>query len=367
MSGGRNELKELIVDRIRREGPISFRDFMEMALYHPDLGYYEKNVEIGKEGDFITSPKVGGIFGRTLFNALKEMLELSNSDTLVEIGAGDGTLTLQILDKALSKGFNLNYIVVEKSKRYGNILKERLRDYRVKIYSDIREIEEPLEGVIFSNELIDALPVHIVEFNDNEFFEIFITEEKGILKEIKLPLSNEDIIKYLNSINFKLENGQRIEINIEAKKILKSINDILKKGFVVFIDYGYVEKEILAPYRIKGTIRGFKKHKIIEDILENPGNIDITSSVNFSAIYKYASEIGFKLVGFTNQANFLLDSGILEEIVDEKDIFAVKYLTLPESGGMGEIFKVIVLSKDIEIENLRCLKNKPQRESYRLP
>ena len=367
MSGGRNELKELIVNRIRREGPISFRDFMEMALYHPCLGYYEKNVKIGKEGDFITSPKVGGIFGRALFNALREMLELSDSDILIEIGAGDGTLSLQILDSASSKGFNLNYIIVEKSKKNRDILREKLKDHRVKIYSDIEEIEKPQDCVIFSNELLDALPVHIVEFDGNEFFEIFVTEENGTLKEIKLPLTNRDIINYLSNIDFELEKGQRIEINLEARKILKSIDNVLKRGFVVFIDYGHVEKEILAPYRIRGTIRGFKKHRLVEDILENPGDIDITSSVNFSAIYRFANEIGFKLVGFTNQANFLLDSGILEEIVDEKDIFAVKYLTLPESGGMGEIFKVMILSKNIETTHLKCLTNSPQRESYKLP
>ncbi|MGB9668712.1 MAG: class I SAM-dependent methyltransferase, partial [Thermosulfidibacteraceae bacterium] len=252
MNGDRNILKELIAERIKENGPISFREFMEMALYYPKFGYYEKEVSIGKTGDFVTSPKVGSIFGRTLFKAFREMLEIVESNTLLELGAGDGTLAEDIILKAKEINIELDYIIIEKSEKLRRMIRNKLGKYRVKILKSLEEIGDKISGIIFSNELIDALPVHIVEREKDGLYEIFIDCKDGEFEELKVKLKDKRIISYINEMGIELRDGQRIEVNLDAEKILASIYEILEKGFVVFIDYGYIAEEITAPYRLKG-------------------------------------------------------------------------------------------------------------------
>lgn len=356
------KLEELIKDEIRTKGRITFKRFMELALYHPELGYYSRGPKIGKKGDFYTSVSVGSIFGRTLAKALKEMLELSGSDTIVELGAGEGTLAGDILS---SLGDDVKYIIVEKSPAFVKRQKEALKAFKNVSWIDEPQNLPPLSGVIFSNELFDALPVHLVE-KKGRLFEVYVSLKGENFCEILDEPSTEKIYEYFERLNVKLADDFRTEVNLEGAKLIKLLGEKLYRGFVVTIDYGYPSHELYMDYRNRGTLVCYYRHKVNDNPYQHIGEQDITAHVNFSALAAYGKDAGLEVCGFTNQANFLIDAGILEEASSPDEILKAKTLILPESG-MGEVFKVLIQHKGFdEKPRLSCLKNAPRRGSYEL-
>ncbi len=355
-------LEDIIREEIRKEGKITFKRFMELALYHPQYGYYSKGPYIGKKGDFYTSVSVGSIFGKTLAKALKEMLNISQTNTIVELGAGDGTLARDILS---SLGDSVNYIIVEKSPVFVKRQKKNLNKFRNIYWIDSIEHLPCISGVIFSNELFDALPVHLVE-NRKKLFEVYVSIEDNCFFEILDKPSTEKIYEYFDKLKINLPEDFRTEVNLEGTKLIKQLGGKLDKGFIVTIDYGYPSHELYKDYRNRGTLLCYHKHRVNENPYENIGNQDITSHVNFTALAMYGKEAGLEICGFTNQANFLIDSGILDEASNPEEILKIKTLILPESG-MGEVFKVLIQYKGFKTKpKLSCLKNAPKRSSYEL-
>ncbi len=355
-------LEDIIKEEIRKEGKITFKRFMELALYHPQYGYYSKGPHIGKKGDFYTSVSVGSIFGKTLAKALKEMLNISQTNTIVELGAGDGTLARDILSLL---GDSVNYIIVEKSPAFIKRQKKNLHKFRNIYWIDSIEHLPCISGVIFSNELFDALPVHLVE-NRKKLFEVYVSIEDNRFFEILDKPSTEKIYEYFDKLKIKLPEDFRTEVNLEGTSLIKQLGEKLDKGFIVTIDYGYPSHELYKDYRNRGTLLCYYKHRVNENPYENIGNQDITSHVNFTALAMYGKEAGLEICGFTNQANFLIDSGILDEASNPEEILKIKTLILPESG-MGEVFKVLIQYKGFKTKpKLSCLKNAPKRSSYEL-
>ncbi len=359
-----NRLEEFIRDRILREGPITFRDFMELALYHPELGYYSRGPAIGREGDFFTSSSVGDLFGRALALALKEMLEVSGGDTLVEMGAGTGDLAADVLSEFRRRGWGVRYVIVEKSPALVELQKKRLSGFGVEWASSVSELSG-VRGVFFSNELVDAFPVHVVEKRDGRLWEVCVDWRDGFC-EVLAPPSSPLIEEFFSMQGVELAEGFRTEVNLEMLEWLSQVASAIDVGFLLTIDYGYTSAEFYADYRSRGTLMCYWRHTPVEDPYIRVGEQDMTSHVNFSVLAAYGERFGLEVVGFTNQANFLIDAGILELAKEPSEMLKVKTLIMPGQG-MGETFKVLVQQKGIKGKiNLRCLSHAPKRPSFSL-
>ena len=357
------ELEAIIAEEIKEKGPITFKRFMELALYHPRYGYYSKGPSIGRKGDFYTSSSVGSIFGRTLARALAEMLDVAGASTVVEMGAGTGDLAVDVIEGFREMGRDVEYLIVERSAGMRSVENERL------LSLGVRQVEldgmEPVCGVFFSNELVDAFPVHLVKREGGRLREVYVDYRDGFVEVLGEP-SDERIEEFFRIQQVELPEGFITEVNLEMVDWLEKLSRVLKRGFLLTIDYGYTKREFYSPVRSRGTLMCYYRHTASENPYVRVGEQDITSHVNFSALALYGERFGFRVVGFTNQANFLIDAGILELARDERELLQVKTLVMP-GAGMGEMFKVLVQARGIDGEiNLRSLRNAPKRESFAL-
>jgi len=380
---GKDQLISIIKDRIKKEGEISFRDFMDMALYYPELGYYTSPEEkIGGYGDFFTASELDRAFGELLgkqFAQIYTKLEEKNFQ-IVEIGAGKGYLAfdiLQFLHENHPQIFkNTTYIIIEKSPYHIKTQKEILSVFEnVEWVQDIIDFEdESITGVIFSNELFDSFPVHLIRKLKGKIYEVFINvDEDNNVHEV-LREAPEEILKYIKELNIDIPEGMQTEINLDASDYIQKIGKKLKKGFVITIDYGYPSGELYKPYRMRGTLLCYYRHRYSENFYENVGMQDITSHVNFSALKYYGMIAGLDFTGFTDQAHFLTNLGLMEifEKLQEKNDYEsferlnrLKTLVLPK--GMGEKFKVLVQHKNVKDPSIKGLDMLPyMSDRYRL-
>ena len=348
---------EIIIERIRREGPISFRDFMEMALYYPGQGYYTSAGEkTGKTGDFYTSPYLSSLFGEMIAGQMEEMWQLLGRQpfTIVEQGAGTGLLCRDILRRLQENKElydQLNYIIIEKNglaRQKGMPVLPR----RVSFCEAIGDLP-PITGCIFSNELIDNFSVHQVVMQE-ELMEVFVDhKEEGFVETLR-PACPE-LREYLQELQVTLPPGFRTEINLQATEWIGSVSSILHKGFVLTIDYGYPSSDLYSPGKKTGTLVCYHHHRINFCPYEHVGDQDITTHVNFSALDHWGRNHGLEYCGYTNQTYFLQGLGLthhlrkLEEAGrknadDESEKLLFVRTLLME---MGNKFKVLIQKKGI--------------------
>jgi SAM-dependent MidA family methyltransferase len=377
---GKKELVDIILDEIRKRGGVSFRDFMDFALYYPSLGYYTSNKEkIGGYGDFFTSSELDPVFGQLLAKQFYEIyLKYFKNKKIyvVEIGSGKGLLAYDVLNEIRNKYTdfyrNLEFVSIEKSLYHLKSQQEILKDFNVKWYESIEQLED-VEGIIYSNELFDALPVHLIRKVKGQIYEIYLTEKNGeIVEELREPI--KEILDYLEVLNIDITEGMTTEINLIGVDLIQKIGQKLREGFVFTIDYGYPSKELYKPYRMRGTLLCYYKHTYNENYYENVGLQDITSHVNFSSLVYYGKKSGLNFTGFTDQAHFLINLGLadvmmeLQEKGDYKSyerLNRLKTLILPK--GMGEKFKILIQHKNIENPDLSGLKIlPPQNDRYKI-
>ncbi len=356
-------LSDIIIQKIHKEGPISFRDFMDMSLYYPGLGYYTSEKDkIGKKGDFYTSPNLTPAFGEMLGVQLEEMWSiLGEKDfTIVEMGAGTGLLSMDVLgylkrNPELSR--NLDYCIVEKSPALRKEQQVRLGE-NARWCSSLHELSG-MTGCVFSNELVDAFPVHQVVMK-KELMEVLLDHKDGFM-EIFEPASDE-LNDYFAELGIVLPHGYRTEVNFDAVKWIQELGEIIKKGFVITIDYGYQSSELYKEYRNRGTLMCYYRHTANEDPYGHPGEQDITSHVNFSALSHWGEKNGLELCGFTDLVRFMVGLGIDDYLKREqqkdqvnywKKMLPIKTLIME----MGETFKVLIQKKGVDCNNgLSCLK-----------
>jgi len=356
-------LSSIIIQKIKQHGPISFYDFMEMALYYPELGYYTSSHEkIGAQGDYYTSSNLTSAFGEMLGKQIEEMWGVLGYKkfTVVEMGAGRGLLSgdvLSYLKKNHELYRGLNYCIVEKSPTLRKEQKTRLVAENVSWYDSITELSG-MTGCIFSNELPDAFPVHVVVM-ENELTEVFVDYENSFI-EVLRPAKGE-LKNYLEELKINLPFGYRSEINLDAIKWIHEISSTLKKGFVITIDYGYPSDELYQEYRNRGTLMCYYKHSVNEMPYEHIGEQDMTTHVNFSALDHWGRKTGLDFCGFTDQMHFLIGLGIDEYLknLQEKDpanyyrkMLPVKTLLME----MGETFRILIQKKGVERFELSGLK-----------
>jgi SAM-dependent MidA family methyltransferase len=372
-----NSLQQKIIEKIKKEGPVTFKTFMEMALYEPELGYYaSQKTRIGRSGDFYTSSHLHPAFGMMLGKQIEEMWEMIGRPSafqIVEMGSGAGYLCKDILEYYRGLGIgglasgesprrqgleraiikNLQYVIVELNPLMRESQKNLLSEFsdKVRWISSIKELSA-ITGCILSNELLDAFPVHIIEMND-EIKEIFVSTDNEKLTEIKGAPSTNGIADYLKEFSIGLEKGHRSEINLEIKNWLGEINRVLTEGFILTIDYGYSSEDYYSEDRNRGTLLCYHENQVTEDPYQNIGEQDITAHVNFSSVKKWGDELGINTIGFCPQGTFLVSLGIDEVIAEIHkihknsdypfEVARIKKLILP--GTMGETHKVIIQYK----------------------
>jgi len=359
----KRSLSDIIRRSIRDNGPISFRDFMEMALYYPELGYYTSSKDkIGVRGDYYTSPHLTNIYGSLIAKQLEEMWQLLGEEdfTVIEYGAGMGLLCLDILNeiKGNSEFYNkLRYCIIEKSeamrqKEREAINNESVGAEKVKWYDSIKNIGS-FNGCVLANEVLDNFSVHKVVMKEEGLMEVFVDYHKGFVEVLK-P-ANDTIKNYFVSLNVTLPVGFQTEVNLQAIEWQKEISGSLKKGFVLTVDYGYPSSELYRSYRRLGTMVCYNKHTVNDLPYSDIGEQDITAHVNFSALNFWGAKFGLMNCGFTKQAYFLTGLGLTEllrkaELESDNNNLLKERIALLQTLllSIGKRLKVFIQQKGLE-------------------
>ncbi|MGA7668771.1 MAG: SAM-dependent methyltransferase [Nitrolancea sp.] len=356
-----------LVDELRaileREGRITFAHFMRDALYHPEHGYYlNAAARPGPSGDFLTAPEADPIFGQTLTRQIAQFDELLGRPdpfTLVEYGAGSGTLALAILDAlsldcpALLERFR--YQPVEINEARAAELRGRLEEAGYGEHLSMMN-EKPVEGCVLANEFLDALPVHRIERKNGKIRERYVVWRDGWFAEEPGPLSIEELARYLKEGDIELVDGQLAEINLGLSDWVAQVVGRLRRGYVLAIDYGYPAEKLYGPDYPQGTLRTYAQHAVGGDPFSAVGKQDLTAHVDFSALQRAAREQGLQLLGFTTQADFLGGTGIGELLVRTQQEPGMSYqeyvgvrsavIRMIDPGAMGR-FGVLILGRDV--------------------
>jgi len=372
------KLAELILDRIRSHGEITFASFMEAALYEPELGYYTSpGRKVGAEGDFYTSMNVHSAFGRMIAKEIGRFWELLGSPapfTVAEAGAGGGQLAMDILDAVRELNaplYNaLIYRLIEKEPTLQQAQAGRLAAHRERLaWSAPEELASgslSFTGCLISNELFDAMPVHIVEMTGDGVKELYVGADQDGFCERLHPPSTPEIAAYLERYRVTLIPGQRAEINLAAPGWIASAAKALQRGFVLTVDYGFLTEELYSPQRRGGTLLCYHRHHTGENPYLLVGEQDITTHINFSQLMEAGKDAGLATAWYGEQYRFLLGVGLIDELVrleagaeteqeKLKHRLALKKLMLPE-GGMGDTFKVLIQAKGVENPELLCMR-----------
>jgi SAM-dependent MidA family methyltransferase len=357
-------LAELLADRIRRFGPIPFADYMRECLYHPVHGYYSK-AEFKRFADYYTSADVHPIFARLLARQFAEMWETLGRPgefTLVEGGAGVGRLASQVLDfcdAKLAPFYDaLRYVAVERSSaRREQATVRSKRHVAAGHFASSAEVPAHIvAGCFFSNELVDALPVHRVVMDGGKLKEILVGFRDGHFIEVLAPLSTCAISEYFAAQGIALHEGQHAEAGLEACDWISEIGRRFEHGYVLTIDYGHPASDLFDEYHMRGTLLAYQNHRANEDFYSSPGEQDLTAHVNFTALELWGKRSSLETAGFTSQTAFLLALGQGNEFADlydggqteaERTKARLQLKTLIHPEGMGERFQVFIQRKGV--------------------
>ena len=359
------QLKTKIIQSIHsNDGWISFDRFMELALYDPEFGYYTGNLrKFGEKGDFVTASEISSFFAKTMCIQFEEIF-LSLDKNIIEIGAGSGKFALEVIQSLDSKKID-HYFILEIShslrKHQYELLIKNLPPHLFGKVQWIDQIPQEYNGIIFCNELLDALPIDLIKKSSG------IPYQKGVALENDLFIWKDKAIKDLSTydhINLEsLPDNYLAEDAIHIKSWINNISESISKGVVIIIDYGFNHSEYFHEQRSQGTLMCHFKHHAHDNPLIQVGIQDITSHVNFSYVAREASSKGLHINGFISQANFLINCGILEllekvniedSVLYMKSVSEIQKLLSPSE--MGDLFKVMTIEKNIDI-NLVGLKN----------
>jgi SAM-dependent MidA family methyltransferase len=379
---GNPELIQKIGLEISQAGPLSFARFMELALYDPSHGYYmtqavgqdqSSRERIGWEGDFYTAPELSPILAKTLVRQVLEIDgQLGHPDPFifVEMGGGNGTFATDFLQhcQAVSPDFlnRLYYHLVERSPYLRSLQESRIReamrtwgDKHLTWKSSVKQLDrDSVTGVMFSNELVDAFPVHRVRYDNHHLQEILVDYKGGQFVERLGPLSSPKLAEYGHRHSVVLKEGQTSELHLAAEQWMTQVARVLHQGMLVTVDYGHTGSDYYAADRKDGTLVCYHQHAVSTNPYTRVGEQDMTAHVNFSALAKAGKECEVLPVGFTTLAHWLMGLGVEEMVEDQEqestDVQALSQLLRPH--GMGTTYKVLVQRKGIESVSLQGLR-----------
>jgi SAM-dependent MidA family methyltransferase len=365
--------RALIVERIRRRGPITVSEYMDLALYAPGVGYYARaDQRSGRTGDFVTSVDMGPIFGALLAWQFADMWARMGGDgggparfDLVEAAAGNGRLSRDILDAAERRDPGCYHAIalhlVERSPSARAAQTATLAAHLSRVVSSSADVPASFEGILFANELLDAFPVHVVQMSDAGLGEIYVDRKgDGFVERLAAP-STPALAAYLEDAGVTLEPGMRGEINLGAVAWIADVAVRLRRGYIVLIDYGYEAPELYSAAHAQGTLATFHRHLLDAPDVANrttpawlidPGGRDLTTHVDLTTIRRAAERAGMRALRVSDQTKFLLEiveqSGLVAELSAPdrlRDRLALKTLLVP--GGLGSTHTVMVFSKGI--------------------
>jgi SAM-dependent MidA family methyltransferase len=372
------QLRKIILARIRERGRITFAEFMAACLYEPGLGYYTSpGKKVGAEGDFYTSSNVHQVFGRLIAREIRCMWQSMGEPgrfEIVEVGAGNGRLAADVMDTLaeIDRRFYdaVTFRLIEAEPTLKELQQEMLAPHLAKVAwsepADLAEGRLTFSGCLYSNELIDSFPVHLVEMTGAGLREVYVSAQGDDLGESLAEPSTPELEGYLQRLGITLCEGQRAEINLAARSWLKAVARAVTRGFVLTIDYGYHAAELYAPLRKNGTLLCYHRHTIEENPYIRLGLQDMTSHVDFTTLVIDGEDLGLSKVWFGEQYRFLMGAGMLEELMALearaasdgerlKHRLALKKLMLPD-GGMGDTFKVLIQSRGVDNPQLLALR-----------
>lgn len=356
-------MKNIIINAINnsKEGFITYEQFISLVLYDLEKGYYQmENEKIGRKGDFYTSSSVGSVYGEVIAASFCRFVKNKLIEPFfVEVGGGNGRFASSFLlycEKEEPEIYhNLTYYMIDASQYHRKLQKELLENHlNCKYFSNILEIEQINNGMVFSNELFDALPVRVVEFNQNEWYEVVILiDELNNLKENLVKIQDDKISDFLSRYNFVGKNGQRVEIPVGMEKVYELLQSKISKGIILTVDYGFTREEWDAPHRIKGSLRGYYKHEMKSSIIENLGHMDITTHIHWDELKMFGLQNHIENLYFSSQREAILDFGILNWLIphaqsnpfssEYKQNRAVQSLIMP--GGISDSFQWLLQTK----------------------
>ena len=337
-------------------GAISFADFMELALYAPGLGYYSAGShKFGAAGDFVTAPEVSSLFAKCLARSIRPTLEQLEQVAVMEIGAGSGVLARDLIAELDQLGCPVDeYFILERSADLRERQQQTLAASAGRV-NWLDQLPEHFSGVVLANEVLDALPVHYIGVQQGDAVEAYVTWQQDHFDWQAGPLSDqrlaERVLELRERFGQDLADGYVTEINLAAEDWVRTLGQMLERGLLLLIDYGFPRHEYYHPQRHMGTLMCHYRHYAHGDVFWYPGLQDLTAHVDFTAIAEAAVASGLAVNGYTNQANFLLGSGLLEivQAADAQLDYAgqIRQLTLPQE--MGELFKVIGFTRQLSV------------------
>lgn len=351
-------LLRLICERAA-DASIDFAQYMELALYAPGLGYYRGGAQkFGATGDFVTAAELSPLFARCLARQFRQILAQLGRGDVLEVGAGSGALAVELLRELEAlDSLPARYLILELSaelqQRQAALIEHALPHLRARVHWLQTLPAAPLRGVIFANELLDAMPVMRFRVSERGIEQLHVACEDGRLRWCGRPAS-EAVRQRVQTLALPIPYIS--EINLAAEAWVRSIAAHLQSGVLLLIDYGFPRAEFYHPQRDQGTLMCHYQHRTHDDPLILTGLQDITAHVDFSAIAEAGFEAGLSVLGYTSQAAFLLANG-LDELASASNASAVRehmnlarqINTLTSPAEMGELYKVIAFGRDIDI------------------
>lgn len=346
-------------------GALDFADFMREALYAPGLGYYAAGLpKFGAAGDFVTAPEVSPLFGRALARQVAEVLEQVEGGDVLEFGAGSGALAVEMLLELERLGrLPSRYLILDVSASLRVVQRERIERRAPHLLERVAWIDawpEGFAGVIVGNEVLDALPLRLLEIGSDGPVRLGVTLGEEGLGWTRLSASDEDravLAEIEAARDVPFPPGYRVEFHPELPGWFAGLAHALRQGVAFLFDYGGNTREMYAPERWMGTLRCHLRHHAHDNPLLYPGLQDITAWVDFSRVAECAARAGLDVLGYTMQAHFLLGCGLAQvydaafsEAGGEADQLrlAQGFKTLMMPGEMGERFKVIALGRGVD-------------------
>jgi SAM-dependent MidA family methyltransferase len=348
-------------------GAITFSRYMELALYAPGLGYYSAGAtKIGAAGDFVTAPELGPVFAACAADAVAPVLrQLGPSALMLELGGGTGSFAQVALMRLMElDALPARYLILEPSAELRQRQRARLFErLHPMLFELVEWVDGPVphdwNGVLFANEVIDALPTPRFSIRGREVLEQYVAldGDRFVMQWRPADSMLLQAVRHVERrIGRELPDGYASELLPQLPYWIQAVAGGMQRGAMLFVDYGHPRDEYYAADRTDGTIRAYYRHRMHEDVLAWPGLQDITASVDFTALGEAGLAAGFEFAGYCSQASFLLGNGLagvlsrIEQIEDEaerlKRTQEVKRLTLPSE--MGERFQAMGFSKDVE-------------------
>lgn len=337
-------------------GWLPFARFMELVLYAPGLGYYSAgSTKLGPEGDFVTAPELSPLFARCLARQVAQLREARIPD-LIELGAGTGALAAGLLE-ALAALDRLpdRYLILEVSAELRERQRARLCALAPELFTRVEWLDvlpRDLEAVLVANEVLDAIPTHVIRTRAGEIEEMGVTSKAGAFERTYRPATGALLEA---AVTLGLPDDYETEINLAAKALVKSFARVIRRGALIFVDYGFPAAEYYHPQRSRGTLMCHYRHHTHDNPLLLPGLQDITAHVDFTAVATAGNEAGSSVLGFATQAQFLVNTGITEILAETPAANVRAYAPLSgqaqkllSPAEMGELFKVLALGRGVD-------------------